>query len=270
MFPYFTIFGKTVGMYAILAIIGLAVCTAVCTLLTQKKGVMFEDCLLLLLVVAGGLTVGGHLLYGLTQLDRLVLLLKNIGKLTLIEFFQGLGIVFGGSVFYGGFLGALGALLIYSHFVKILPRGDLLDLYAVTVPLFHTFGRIGCFFGGCCYGIESAFGYTVTGNTLIPELNGVRRFPVQLTEAACNLLIFLLLFRLYRKEKNRGRLIFTYMLCYAPVRFSLEFLRGDVIRGIYLGLSTSQWISLALFAVGAVGTVVGTIRIRKKASPESV
>jgi phosphatidylglycerol:prolipoprotein diacylglycerol transferase len=33
---------------------------------------------------------------------------------------------------------------------------------------------------------------------------------------------------------------------YGVVRFTMEFFRGDDIRGIYFALSTSQWISIIL------------------------
>ena len=68
---------------------------------------------------------------------------------------------------------------------------------------------------------------------------------VQLVEAAWNLVLFLLLARLQRR--GRDRLLPLYLALYAPARFLLEFLRGDAYRGIFLGLSTSQWISLFLF-----------------------
>ncbi|MBQ1715424.1 MAG: prolipoprotein diacylglyceryl transferase, partial [Firmicutes bacterium] len=41
----------------------------------------------------------------------------------------------------------------------------------------------------------------------------------------------------------------VYLLSYSILRFLLEFLRGDASRGIILGLSTSQWISIAVFLV---------------------
>lgn len=39
---------------------------------------------------------------------------------------------------------------------------------------------------------------------------------------------------------------------YGIIRFNMEFLRGDGIRGIYFSLSTSQWISLALILGGVI------------------
>lgn len=35
-------------------------------------------------------------------------------------------------------------------------------------------------------------------------------------------------------------------IAYAIFRFCIEFLRGDVIRGIFLVFSTAQWVSLAI------------------------
>ena len=60
-----------------------------------------------------------------------------------------LGMYFGGSVFYGGFIGVTLVLLIYTRVSKSVGRADALDIWAVSVPLFHAFGRIGCFLGGC-------------------------------------------------------------------------------------------------------------------------
>ena len=67
------------------------------------------------------------------------------------------------------------------------------DVAALASPLFHIFGRLGCFLSGCCFGVESSVGF-VYHHCLIEEANGVSRFPVQLVEAFANLFIFLLLF----------------------------------------------------------------------------
>ncbi|MFR0732977.1 MAG: prolipoprotein diacylglyceryl transferase family protein [Oscillospiraceae bacterium] len=151
--------------------------------------------------------------------------------------------IWGGSVFYGGLLGASWRALLY-----LAPEGAALGPLGQPDspghPLFHVFGRVGCFLGGCCYGLPSAWGF-VYRYSPVAEANGVSRFPVQLVEAAWNLVLFLLLARLQRR--GRDRLLPLYLALYAPARFLLEFLRGDAYRGIFLGLSTSQWISLFLF-----------------------
>ena len=45
------------------------------------------------------------------------------------------------------------------------------------------------------------------------------------------------------------------------MRFCLEWLRGDTVRGIWLGLSTSQWISL-LILLGLAVRFVKKRRLR--------
>ena len=108
--------------------------------------------------------------------------------------------------------------------------------------------------------------FTVHGNTINPELNDVNRLPIQLIEAGLNLLIFLLIFYLFKKSKMTDKLIFVYMLVYPVVRFTLEFFRGDAIRGFLFGLSTSQWISILLFVTAIIGLSVS--HFRKKPATE--
>ena len=54
-----------------------------------------------------------------------------------------------------------------------------------------------------------------------------------------------------RKGNAKGeKAIGVYLIVYSVMRFCLEFVRGDVIRGVFNGFSTSQWISLALLPLG--------------------
>lgn len=80
--------------------------------------------------------------------------------------------------------------------------------------------------------------------------------PVPLIEAACNLLIFLFILYLFKKDKMRDKLIYVYMIIYPVVRFTLEFFRGDEYRGFLFGLSTSQWISIILFVFSIVMLII--------------
>lgn len=249
MFPYFQFLGKTFGSYSICAAIGLILCGVLACMLAKRFAIVYEDIILVMVVIGVSLLIGGHLLYGITNTNELIVLFRNASSFTIKQFFTYLGLCFGGMVYYGGFIGACIGLLIYTKFSKGIERGIVFDLFAVCIPLFHVFGRIGCFFSGCCYGIESSFGFVVHGNTLIPEINDVRRLPVPLIEAACNLMIFLILLRMFTKGKEKGKMIFYYMLIYPVIRFVLEFFRGDAIRGFLFGLSTSQWISIGLFVV---------------------
>lgn len=258
MFPTFEFMGKTIGVYGLCSIVGMVIAGVVMYNLIKKKGIYAQDIALLAFAVAAGMLIGGHLLYAITRIPDIVRLFKNMTQHTAGSFWREFAGYFGGMVFYGGLIGSFVCIAVFRRF-KIavnLKKANILDAYAVVVPLFHVFGRIGCFLGGCCYGIESSFGFIINGNQISPGVNGVRRFPVQLVEAGCNLIIFLVLLFIYKKEKAKDKLVYIYLMIYPAVRFGLEFLRGDEIRGILFGLSTSQWISIALFAFSAVSLIV--------------
>ena len=260
MLPTITLFGKTIGTYAIMAIIGMLVAGVLFCYMVRKNGQDDNDAIIFLLVVGMGILVGSHILYGITNIQHFDLIFKCRDIKTLVGL---LAILFGGSVFYGGLIGGGIAGLV---FIKIQKPDKVLysDLMGIVTPLFHGSARIGCFLGGCCYGIECRFGFVAQGNELVPELNGVSRFPVQLVESICNFGICLLIWLLFRKNKLKGRLFFVYLMIYAVVRFLDEYLRGDAIRGFWGGMSTSQIISIGIEIFAICGIILVT-RIQKRA-----
>ena len=133
----------------------------------------------------------------------------------------------GGLVFYGGLYGFL---LVYRITVRFQKRElqESLDTVTVCIPLFHSIARVGCYYAGCCYGIQTEAG---------------RRIPVSLIEAGFNVMIFVLLYMLLIKNIAKNHLIMVYLLVYSLIRFCLEFLRGDQARGFIGFLSVSQVIS---------------------------
>lgn len=252
MLPYIEIFGRMIGTYAICAFVGILVSGFVGYRLGRKFKICPEDIILLMISLSIGMVIGGHIMYGITNTGQIIELLKNASGYGFGKFVKQLGHYFGGMVFYGGFFGASTAVYIHVSRSKSMNLSEVFDIFAVVVPLFHMFGRIGCFLGGCCYGVECRWGFIVYDNLIQPEINGVVRMPVQLVEAVCNFLIFLILLMIFKKSRNNGKLIYIYMILYPVVRFIMEFFRGDEVRGFLLGLSTSQWISIALLIFSTV------------------
>lgn len=66
-------------------------------------------------------------------------------------FSAALNITEGGLVVFGGLIGALGAIIYFARKHK-LPLLPLADMAVPGMMLGLAFGRIGCFFNGCCYG----------------------------------------------------------------------------------------------------------------------
>lgn len=263
MIPNFMILGKAFSPYMLFALAGILVILFFTRGLAQKRGLDDIHMLCLLLFAFVGVFLGGHLLYGITQLEYVVYVLQNLDKIDSFSLFLGtLMQIFGGSVFYGGLIGALIASLIYIRRTGI-PGGPYGDIGALAIPLFHFFGRLGCFTSGCCYGVECSWGITYHYAALA-EANGIPRFPVQLVEAGLNLVLFFFLYRCFQKEKLQGKLLAVYLSVYPIYRFILEFFRGDALRGFLGPLSTSQVISLLILAAVAVSQAVAAMKLRKK------
>lgn len=186
----------------------------------------------------------------------------------------------GGLVFYGGFIGAVAASLVYSrkthvNFLK------LADLGIPTVSLGQFFGRLGCFSAGCCFGKPvldptfSAIGVrfpqgSLAWDTLVNQrhvlaataLHTDALYPTQLIDGGGQLLIFLFLtFFLKPRKQFDGQILLTWLFLYPLLRFSDEFLRGDTERGVYTALhaSVGQLTSLLLMLV-ALGLLIYTHR----------
>ena len=235
-------------MYALMAGLGLIAVIFVCHGLGKKRGMPPYDFLGGMVVMAVFAILGAKLLYGLTNIGLLTEIVVHADEFKSINgILKGIGIAFDGMVFYGGVLGAITGMAVWLKVTK-RPWADYLDLLAVGIPLFHAIARIGCFLGGCCYGIECDFGLVYTENP-IEQANGVPRFPVQLLESACEAVLFAVLASFFVRKRFHGELIWVWLGSYAVIRFFDEFLRGDAYRGFLGPLSTSQWISLAIIVV---------------------
>lgn len=145
----------------------------------------------------------------------------------------------GGFVFYGGLLAGIAFLLIYKGFGFPLTEKNFWPvLPALTIG--HAIGRIGCFLAGCCFGKETNFFWGVF-------LHGHFRHPTQLIEAFGLLALGL---HILKSKKSKSVLLSEYFIVYGVLRFSVELLRGDGVRGQWLIFTPSQWISIVLFVAG--------------------
>lgn len=169
----------------------------------------------------------------------------------------------GGLVFYGAFIGAMLTIVIYLRKYK-RPLWKTLDILAPSVAIGHFFGRIGCFFAGCCYGKQCALPWAVTFShpeSLAPT--GTPLHPTQLYSALNNLMIFGILCFFRTRKKFDGQLFWTYVMVYGITRSVIEIFRGDFRGEVYFGvLSVSQLIG-GTFAIIAL---IMLILFRKRSS----
>jgi phosphatidylglycerol---prolipoprotein diacylglyceryl transferase len=158
--------------------------------------------------------------------------------------------------FYGGFIGALIAGLLFFVRHPEIPRWRMADLCAPAIALGQAIGRIGCFMAGDDYGRATHLPWAVVFRD--PEAAeiggaplGIPLHPVQIYESLVCLAIFIFLEWLARRKKFNGEIILAYSVLYAVARFILEYFRGDADRGFILGglLSTSQFIAILVLLV---------------------
>ncbi len=173
-----------------------------------------------------------------------------------------------GMTFIGGLIGGvvsfLGVYWLYIYVIaprtkiKLLQNNmnatltDALPSIPVGIAIAHAFGRLGCFFGGCCYGMEAEWGLYCAGsysNGIYSQ--GPKVVPLQLFEMSFLIVLAVVMAVLYFKVKfnyNFG----LYAVAYGVWRFCIEFARGDE-RGQFIGtaLSPSQFWSIIMIIVGA-------------------
>lgn len=149
----------------------------------------------------------------------------------------------------GGLMGGAACfLIIYFIFRKRFKQGSLLEFLPIApccILIAHAFGRIGCFFAGCCYGIE-------TNSWLGVQFPGRAHkvLPTQLYESAFLFLMFALCSVLFYKRDYKYNMP-LYLVCYGVWRFLIEFLRDDNRGAKILGLQPSQFWSI-FFVLGGI------------------
>ena len=240
MLPYLQLAGLNVPMYGIMLAAGFLLTSAVSYIRTKKRGMKGDNLILIAAFVFLCAMAGGMLLYILVTYTP-----EQIGRLISEGRWNEL---FGGIVFYGALIGGVLGGLLGSLVAKEDIR-DYLDIVVPVIPLGHAIGRIGCFCAGCCYGqpTDSPLGVVYT-HPIGGAPTGIRLFPIQLAESCVNLVIFVVLMIVSKRTSSRYLTTFLYCIFYGTARFILEFFRYDSIRGTAGGLSTSQWVSLAMVA----------------------
>lgn len=270
----------------------------------RKVGISFESQLDVAFWIVFGALLGARVLFIVVNLrtylelppETLTIFGKAIEIPAVLAFWRG------GLVFYGGVIGAVtGAVVIAVR--RRLPALALADCVAPALAIAHAFGRLGCFFAGCCYGHPGAGGFgaafppgslaymeTITapvGGRLpdtTPHLH-----PTQLYDGGGELLIFGLLVFLWPRKRYHGQIALTWVALYPVLRFVVEIFRGDMLRGFVaripippvanllalpdaqpILLSTSQLVGLLIALAAAVTLLLLRRKPADTSTPASV
>ena len=253
MFPSVSLFGKIVPMYGLCMVLGVILSCSAAFARAKKFKLDINNLIVIAAAAVGGGLICAKILY-IAVTFRLSDILSMIANGSFDFILQS------GLVYYGGLIGGI---LTAFLTVKLLKEDvDKVVLSIVPcIPLGHSFGRLGCLFAGCCYGSEYNGFLAVLLN-----INGtvVSTFPIQAVEAALNLFLFFGLVCIASRIKKGVLLLPIYLYAYSAIRFCLEFFRGDSVRGMLCGLSTSQWICIVIALVCTIYLITQKTIKRKR------
>ncbi|HOJ09385.1 MAG TPA: prolipoprotein diacylglyceryl transferase [Clostridiales bacterium] len=147
----------------------------------------------------------------------------------------------GGLAIYGGILGALLAVFIYTR-VKKINFLELLDFGIPYLPMAQAIGRWGNFVNQEAYGVNTDLPWGMTGDAIKYELAlnmeklkqmGININPEKpvhptfLYESLWDLGVFLILIWFRKRKKANGEVLFMYAILYGIGRAWIEELRTD-------------------------------------------
>ena len=146
-----------------------------------------------------------------------------------------------------------------------------LDVLGLFFALVVGFTRIGCFLGGCCYGMPSALGVRYPDRVFAPFEGGTCRrftppsdpggrvFPIQLVDSAANFALAAGLFALLLSMgEPSGLSLPLYLLAYSAFRLGADFFRTSSSRPRYGPFSEAQLVAALVIVVcgGWVGVML--------------
>ena len=239
MYPILFQFGRfTIYAYGFFIAVGFVITLILASLKIRKSktGISFGNLVDLFFYTVLSAIIGSRALFVLINFDD-----YRQNPMQIFKIWEG------GLVFYGGLLLAIGVSLWYMRWHR-LPIWKVADLISPFIALGLFFGRIGCFFAGCCYGKETSLPWAIIfrhPDSLAP-LN-IPLHPTQLYDAANGLAIFFFLNWMEKRKTFEGQIFWLFLFLYTITRFFIETLRGDP-RGFLFGnlLSTSQGIGIPL------------------------
>ncbi len=141
------------------------------------------------------------------------------------------------------------------------------DLTGLIFPIYGSLVRIGCFLGGCCYGMPWKKGVQYP-NAIFKPVTGFRKFqpganpgtpviPTQLIESAGLALIGLGIFAaLWNQVIPSGTAMPLFLFGYSVLRFTLDFFRRSSVRPRIGPFSEAQ-----VFSIGVSLVSIAALRI---------
>ena len=249
----FSIFVLDIALYGVIVAIGMLAGVLLACKTCKHRNIKSDDIFVLALYCLPLAVIGARLYY----------VLFSNHSYTFVEILQ---IWQGGLAIYGGVIGGALGVVLYCLIHK---RNffDIADIAVTSLILGQAIGRIACYFGDCCYGIEIT-NQSLQWFPLGTFVNGAWHYSTFFYESFCNFIVFvILLISLTKKVKTKGVILALYLISYGAVRCVIETFRGD---SLYIGaIKVSQLLSLLLMVAGIVLLVVINTKKRRLKTSEN-
>lgn len=154
----------------------------------------------------------------------------------------------GGLAIWGGIVGGAIAGGLYAR-LRGLPLGIMADIAAPALILGQAIGRIGCLVNGDSLGPPTnlPWGFVYTNPMAMAPQLGVAFQPTPLYEMLWDILILTVLWKVRDRFRVPGQLFLLYVMLFAVDKFSLTFLRQEVV--LAFGLQEAQLVSLIALVI---------------------
>lgn len=243
----FNIFGIHISFYGIMMALAFVCAIWVATYNAKKRGFKTEDIFTLALYIIPFSILGARTYFCIfTETPH-----------TFWQFFE---IWNGGLAILGGVIGGVIAILLYSK----IHKKNLLEILSIAAPsliLGQAIGRIGCFFAGCCYGVE-VLNPALHFFPISIEIDGVWHYATMFWESFLCVVGFIILQTLLNKNAPKGTTVCAYLCYYGTIRAIIETFRGDSLYLFGSGIKVSQALSIVLIILGIIGFIL--IHTKKK------
>lgn len=224
MLEYVYVGDIRIPSYGMIILVGLVICNMVAQIIIGRDTSEYKEYLILEVGAGIGAIIGARLL---SILEKIVIHNTNTSS-----------IKDGGYSYYGGLVGFFCVAALICK-IRRLDTVRYSKKYIFLLPLLHFFWKIGCFMGGCCFGIPYSGAFAIIYPQGVNELSGISVFPTPLLEAVISIIIMCIMVVASRCINTNYDLM--YLLLYSISRFFIEYLR---YHGSKLMLSMGQIYSL--------------------------
>lgn len=246
---YITLFGRHIYFYGIIIAIGFLLAFVYCFKRVKQFGLTSDQLTDAILFGVPMGILGARLYYVIFNWERYAS--NPVSALYIWE---------GGLAIYGGVIGAVLGIFLFSR-IKKVPMLPVLDLTGLGLLIGQSVGRWGNFMNRECYGEEIVNNFFLRMGL---TNGGVTRYwhPTFLYESLWNFVGFVLLHFLSKKRKFDGQIFLLYLAWYGLGRVWIEGLRTDSLYLFNTGIRVSQLLAGASFLL-AVGILCYILLVKK-------